>query len=511
MNISPNYNVNYFRFNNKINHNEGQTEPQELKTPAFKMNKQQAAMTGAAALAAAVAGGLQAVKNMNAKEEETIPTREEFEKMLEANSDREDWLEAYDKDAKTTLAFYNIEDIDGNHFADKDSFSKYDLNKRYSKHPELVKQVVDTEDANGIRIFSFQAAKNIVNATADYPNGLAKMLSMKDDFGGLRFKDLDDYIAAEVFEKYPEEAEKYAMAKDEMGNYRFSGYEINKITAAKMGEDFTEKDPENGDAGYIGRIEDINAIIEAKKDGEIKAEDIDTLLNLKRNDGSFVFNTLPDYKTIIKYLDEPELFSQIADIRTPNRKRYVDNDDIVSLMTSFRFYPEETKCLLQMPSTSPYDSRFTASDIIASRLDAPKAYKNAPKAFNALASLQKGDYLNDGYRVSLRDIDRIIINTAMSRDGNINELSKEDMKAVSDLAKIRIRNCRGNWHYLEADDICKLLDIYKKYPQETKSIITGYAKLDEYEDYKLVIPDETDIEIFKKNPESMERAYVKRK
>ena len=45
------------------------------------MNKQQAAMTGATALAAAVAGGLQAVKNMNAKEEDTIPTREEFENL----------------------------------------------------------------------------------------------------------------------------------------------------------------------------------------------------------------------------------------------------------------------------------------------------------------------------------------------------------------------------------------------------------------------------------------------
>ncbi len=509
MNISPNYNVNYFRFNNKINNNEGQTEPQELKTPAFKMNKQQAAMTGATALAAAVTGGLQAVKNMNAKEE--IPTREEFEKMLESNCDRKDWLGAYDKDAKTTLAFYNIEDIDGNRFADKDYFSKYDLNERYSKHPELVKQVVNTEDANGIRIFSFQAAKNIVNATADYPNGLAKMLSMKDDFGGLRFKDLDDYMAAEVFEKYPEEAEKYAMAKDDMGNYRFSGYDINKITAAKMGEDFIEKDPENIDTGYIGRIDDINAIIEAKKDGDIKAEDIDTVLNLKRKDGSFVFDTLPDYKTIIDYLDEPELFSQIADTKTPNRQKYVEKDNIRSLMRSFRSYPEETKRLLQMPSTSPYDSRFTANDIIASRLDAPKVYKNAPKTFNALASLRKGDYLNDGYRFSLYDIDKIIMNVAMSKDGNINELSKEDIKAVCDLAKTEVRNERGRWHYLETDDICKLLDIYKKYPKEVKAIVTEYAKLDKYEDYEVVIPDEMDIEIFKNNPESMERAYVKRK
>ena len=38
MDITPNYNLNFLRFNQKIRNNIEQTEPTELKQPAFKMS-----------------------------------------------------------------------------------------------------------------------------------------------------------------------------------------------------------------------------------------------------------------------------------------------------------------------------------------------------------------------------------------------------------------------------------------------------------------------------------------
>ena len=81
MNITPNYSVNFFRFNQKVNEDNGQTQAKELTQPAFKMSNK-AVMTGAAALSTAIVGGMKAAENLKAKEEEKIPTREEFDEIL---------------------------------------------------------------------------------------------------------------------------------------------------------------------------------------------------------------------------------------------------------------------------------------------------------------------------------------------------------------------------------------------------------------------------------------------
>jgi hypothetical protein len=515
--------VNYLRFNQKIKDNEGQTEPQELKnpqftkrftpSPAFKMKEKAAGIIGAAAataISSAVIGGLQAAKNMG---EEKIPTREEFEKMLDSEEatrcDKEYWLSAYDKDAKNTLAFYNMEDKDGNKYRDNDYLTQYECDIRYQR-PDLVKQIVDTEDDNGLRIFSFKTAKIIGDSHRDFPNGLAKMLNLRNDYGNLRFKDDEDYVAAEVFEKYPEEAEKYAMAKDELGNYRFSGSEVRNITLAKMLNEFITKEPDNRNYNYIHRIDNTNRIVNGKLIGEIKPEDIDNIMNLRRNDGSFVFNYLPNYYTICKYTEEPELFSDIANTRTPNRNRYVNEYKIADLMTAFRFYPEETKYLLQVPTKSQFESRYSEDNIINSELDAQKLYKAAPKTFASLASLKKKEY-TDCNRFNLHEICKIMINIGLKdKVENISEFSKEDMKVINKLSQIQVRDKRNNWRYLKTDDICKLFNIYKQYPKETEEIITKYAIKDRFGDYILIIPDKIDIEIYQNNPDSFENVYAKR-
>ena len=93
---------------------------------------------------------------------------------------------------------------------------------------------------------------------------------------------------------------------------------------------------------------------------------------------------------------------------------------------------------------------------------------------------------------------------------DITEFSKEDMKAIHDLAKIQVRNKHNRWSYLKTDDICELFDIYKEYPIETKKIITEYAQTDSIRDYKLIIPDKFDIETYQNNPQSLENIYIKR-
>lgn len=519
MKITPNYQLK--AFNLSVNNEKLHTNPSFAG-----MKKQIAEKVLPATVGVITAGTVLAMQNGKTKEAEPaeakqkadvkqdIPTREEFEKMMDKDKcsryAKSEWLEAYDTDAKTTMAFYNLKDKEGIRYADENYLTMYRI-ENYHKHPELVKQVVDTEDENGVRIFSFRMAEAIVNRVADSPNGLTKMLSLKDDYGNLRFQNPDDYIAAEVFEKYPEEAEKYAMAKDEMGNYRFNGKDINMITNAKMLEKPIEKDPNKSDGAYHHRLDTINDIVEAKSDGYIKTEDIDNILSLKRNDGSFVFNELPDFRTIRCSAEEPELFSKISNVKTPNRYKYVESDYIASLIKDFRFYPEEATRLLQIPTENPFDSRFSELDIIPTRLDASKLLKSAPKAFMLLTNMKRGEYNNDGYRFSLKDICKIMLNVgSMDEKGNIKEFSKEDMKAIYNLSKIEVINRRNNYRGLDTDDICKLFNIYKKYPKETQKIVTEYANLDKYNDFELIIPDETDIEMFKSNPESFENTYVKR-
>lgn len=150
-------------------------------------------------------------------------------------------------------------------------------------------------------------------------------------------------------------------------------------------------------------------------------------------------------------------------------------------------------------------------DIAGTGYEAQKLFKAAPKTFMSLASLTKGDYRNEGYSFTLYDVCKI-----MKKVGNkekikdITEFSKEDMKVINDLAKIEVRNHRGDWFYLDADKICKLFDIYKEYPKETKEIITKYAINGDYGHYMLIIPDKSDIEAYQKNPQSFENVYVKR-
>jgi len=305
----------------------------------------------------------------------------------------EKYLKQYDKDAEKTVAFYN-----------------------------MLKQVVNTEDDNGLQIFSMDLARIIAEKSENFPKGLTTMLSMRDDFGNLRFKKHEDYIAAEVFEKYSEEAQNYANMRDEMGNYRFGGEEIDEIVKAKFG-------------------------------GLIKPNDIDNILNLKRNDGSYVFDKLPDSDEIEHYAEEPELFTEICNIKTPNRNNYVSSNCILALMQQYRHYPEETKKILQM-GYNGIDSRFSEHDMIKNN-DAPYVYKNAPKAFVSLASLKKGRYNNDGYRFELSDICKII--KSVNNSSEISELSKEDLKAINELSKIRVPDysSRRDPGLLEADEICK--------------------------------------------------------
>ncbi len=464
MNITPNYQLttfNYTRLNN-----------QPLQTnPSFGNKTTKLVEPAIAAGIGAIVWGLQNA-NKSKDNEVKLPTREEFEKTLNEEKivNIKKYLEAFDKDPKNTIAIYNLADKYGKRIADEISINRL---TKIMKHPELIKEIIDTENEFGLQQFSGDDAIYFPDNVTNYPNGLRKMLNMRDEFGGLRFQQRDDYVAAEVFEKYPEEAEKYANMLDEYGNYRFDGNKIDKI-------------------------------VKAKKEGLIKPEDIDNIMNLKRDDGSYVFKELPSCENIKLYIQEPELFKAVCNIKIPSRDKYTqDFYKLPGLLSAYKSYPQETKHLLQIPGKDEFESRFSEKDIIDTMGYAQIIFKNAPKTFMALASLKK----DNGYRFDLSDICEIVKSIKGSK---LSELSIEDMKVIHELSQIQTTKKHRIDHYnLKTEEICKLFNTYKLYPVETKEIINSYFTRNEDNDEVPLIPTGDDVKLYIENREEFDKKYEK--
>ena len=464
------------------------TKHQSQTNPSFGINKHLVEQ-GAKAIkplvigAAVTAGTVIAMQNGSnppkVNKNNIIPTKEEFKAIMEKDGideyEQNSWLNAYNNNAEKTIAFYILEDSDGNKFIDNEELIYYNIrDEKFFSHPELVQQVVNTEDENGLHPFSFTNACEIVNIAADNSNGLTKMLSLKDGFGRLRFSNIRDYIAAEVFEKYPEEAEKYANSQDEIGNYRFNG-------------------------------ESIAEIVKAKKEGIIKPEDIENVLNLRRNDGSYVYpHYLPDNNIIELYADNKKIFTEICSIKTADGN-YVEPN--TSLVRDYEDFPNETKHLLQLADDFGR-ARFSQIDIGHCRLSAPKFYKKAPKTFMALALL-KDSRDNNEYRFCIDDICTII--TDRDYSNRISEFNKEDFKTIFDLSRVTTLQIEDNrvrpYRILDKNEIIYLFNTYKKYPIETKEIMKNYYIEDKWGNTVSLIPSEKDVELYINNRAEFDKKY----
>ncbi len=478
MNITPNYNINYLRFNQRISNQSNQTEPVEIKNPAFKMNsKTIQAGAVAAAISAAVTGGLEATKNLNNKKEEKIPTREEFETTLDENTKLKNhkkkyWLKAFDKNPKNTLAFYYLEDDKGNRFVD-DKKCYFDIDdiansEKVFNNPELVREIINKEDENGIKLFSFGQAIKVAENIADYPNGFKLMMSIKDKDGDFRFRNVyKDFEHVNIFEEKPELAVKYANMKNETGYPRF-------------------------DMEAINRLVELNNTFDAA--------DIDNALELKRDNGDYLFDDAPQDVALDALKENPKEFLELCNIKVPNRYKYIQPDVYTSARTlhAYKNYPEETKTLLQMPHQNIYNqTRFEQPDI---NIDISKAFKYAPKSFLALSKIQdeKGNY-----RFSAYDIHNFL--------EDLKELDKETIKAINELSKIEYQRDgeRGRWTELDNNQIKEGIEAYKKYPEETEYIIQHYLRTTPKYEEEPYIPTIKQVERFINDRQNFEFGLTK--
>lgn len=475
MNITPNYNVNYLKFSPKIRNNEGQSEPKELNQPAFKMNAKTAS-AASAALTAVVAGGIQAAKNLN-KSAEEIPSKEAFAKILNEqvtlkDYEKEQWLKAYDINPENTLAFYNLEDNEGNRFIDnQDYYSIDDIAENSDKlfnNPQLIKEICDIEDDNGIKLFNFNQATQVVLDVADHLSGFKTMMSIKDKNGDFRFKNSnEDFKYVKIFEEQPELATKYADMINEIGYPRFN-------------------------------INQINRLIELSKKYDVK--DIDKALELKRDDGSYIFDDVPVEDAMEALKENPKEFLELCNIRIPKRERYIEPYYSTNTRTlvAYKEYPEATKTLLQMPNPDVYnDTRFDQENI---NIYVAKAYNKAPKSFMALSKIRDRE---GKLRFSASDISEIL--------SNLEELDKETIKAINGLSKIEyLKEGRwGRWRRLDINQIKEGLEAYKVYPNETKYIIQHYLRTSPEYKQEPYVPNVRQVECFINNRKDFEFCLTK--
>ena len=475
MNITPNYNVNYLKYSSKISNNDGQSEPKELNQPAFKMNAKTAS-AASAAITAAVAGGIQAAKNLN-KPTEEVPTKEEFEKLLKTHTklqeyERKPWLNAYDISPEKTFAFYNLMDNEGNRYIDDEGYYTIDEfaeegNKIFN-NPQLVKEIVDIEDKSGVKPFDFDKAMQVTYDVADYQDGFRTMMSIKDKNGDFRFSNIhEDFKHAQIYEEQPELAIKYATMINEFGYPRFSADQINRL-------------------------------VELNK--EYDSKDIDSALELKRNDGSYIFDHAPVEDAMYALKENPKEFIELCNLRIPKRERYMQPRYSTNTRTllAYKEYPEATKTLLQMPHPDIYNTtRFDQEDI---NIYVAKAYNKAPKSFTALSKIRDKE---GKLRFSAYDISEFL--------SDLEELDKETLKAINGLAKIDyLKDGKWQrWKNLDNNQIKEGIEAYKAYPKETKYIIQHYLRTSPEYKQEPYVPNINQVERFINNRKEFEFGLTK--
>lgn len=483
MNIILDYQLK--SFNSRANNQQIQTNP------SFGMKKQIVDTSAKVVAQLIPATTVLAVQNGKAKKieqtsaaqqkevKQEIPTREEFKQMLEKDGVINDWmidnwLDEYDNNPQNTIEYYNMTDKTGDRLAKELYISS---SAEIIKHPKLFKKIIDTENDFGIQQFKCNDVECFPDNVHNYLNGLETMLNMKDKNGSLRFQKPDDYVAAEVFEKYPNMAMAYADAKDDIGNYRFTGQAIYNIINAKTG-------------------------------GEYPTDKIDEIMNLKRPDGTYVYNDFPKYQ-VDTFMGEEDSFKKLVTLRVPGENNYLSEHEISSLMTPFRCFPKETIQLLQMSAIGTKKPRFSTLDISKVSLEACYCFQKAPISFNALANIRnrEGDLA-----LTLKGICDIIksLELASNEQENNIHIVKEKIKMVGTLAKVQYMSEGGNARYdMDTDQIIEATKTYKEYPKETVEIISNYKGKRSFLRKEAVIPSKEDIKLYIENITEFDKKYQK--
>jgi len=205
--------------------------------------------------------------------QDNIPTREEFENTISYKIPRYDeafqsWLDCYDKSPEYALKFWNMKNSAGVSLLDSgaydnmkvyDAFScsyrpvfpinnvkKLKVNDIANYYMALQKLVDLKDNKDSVIISNMDTAVDIItylSYSADSFSqikfdGVIRILTLKDSNDNFRFdvnnNDLSDEIrgAAEFFGRYPEEAAKYALEKDENGKFKFNLCDLRDIASS---------------------------------------------------------------------------------------------------------------------------------------------------------------------------------------------------------------------------------------------------------------------------------------
>ena len=484
MKITSSYNLNLFKVNEQVN------DQQLLTKPSFRARQkiltQGVQKVVPPAIAMVSAGTVLAMHNGKVTEPESItktpdtnevkniPTKEEFQNILKEENiihskyTRQEWLAFYEKNPEKTLNLYYLTDKAGNRFAT--------LSMPHSENIEdfdLFKEILETETENEIQPFTFQDAGNILFATRYYQNGLRTMLSLRDDDGNLRFTNWRDYeLGVKAFEENPEIATDLANVKDDLGNYRYSGYTIDRL-------------------------------VEAATIDKYPTEKLDNFMNLKRPDGTYVNDDFNPTEMSF-FLENPEIYTKLCGLRTANSNKYIPNDEISYAIFPYARFPKETEEILQMKFKNK--ARFSTRELNENPL-AALTLREAPKSFKILANTE---YYYDN-RFKMLDLSEIVelMNTFELAEKEKTNPAK--LKETLAMIKTFLSITPASDIKLTTEQMKEASKSYNKYPQETIEIIQNYVIEEKTPAGRIIertqIPTEDDTKLYKENREKFDKIY----
>ncbi|MBR1460037.1 hypothetical protein IJ596_00180 [bacterium] len=378
-----------------------------------------------------------------------LPSQTDFDEMIK-NDDRlgefgkKKWRSSYEKDPLKTWLYYNMKDAEG--------LSVVTISERYPGYihgrPEIVQELLNVRDKNGIRLFSFDDAVKLSKEAAYVIAGIDRMLRLKDENGGFRFRDRHSYVdAAEYFKEFPTLAINLAYEKDELGNYKYGG-----------------------GAELARAIEKI------------------------------IYPSLRSPQ--IQHSKTPK---PISEIKSPDGESFDLSDDKTKekILSLYEKYPKEFETFVQLSRReSNRESRFDMHDI---NEDVLKYLKYAPKTFMTLTNTRIE--INYMKHLHLPSITYIMSQCCIdSKTGDIHEIDQQDLKSIMMLLKSL--DGRDHFETKEIEDIVRAKDIYKKYPVETVEIMRKYRSDKNKNKDKIFVPTEADIKLYINNTDEFNRLHL---
>ena len=367
-----------------------------------------------------------------------LPNQADFDNMIN-NDDRlgkdgkDSWIRSYKRNPQKTWLYYNMKDPEGQ--------SVINISLPYQGYthgrPEIVQELINIKDENGIRLFSFDDAVKLSEEAANVLGGLRTMFQLRDENGGFRFPDRHSYVdAAKYFKEYPQLATAIAYEKDELGNYKY---------------------------GYGNQIVDqINERI----------------------------------RSLIKNPEKPQPKppKPISEIKSPGGESFdLSNDENrEKILSLYEKYPKEFETFVQLSRReSNREPRFDMHDV---NEDALKYLKYAPQTFMKLTNTRiEINYIK---YLHLPSITYFMSKCCVDPETKeIHEMDPKDLKSIMMLLKSL--DGRDHFETDEIKDIFRAKDIYKKYPVETVQIMRKYRS--DRNKNKRLVPTEEDIQLYIKD------------